>query len=125
MTNAQKNTLRHILNRVQPSINVFRHGDCIGSDEQAHVIAVELSIQVTIHPPTDPTHRAYCSGNQNCESKEYLARNKDIVNNSGLLIATPGEFNEQRRSGTWSTIRYARKQRVNLIVIFPDGTVSK
>jgi predicted Rossmann fold nucleotide-binding protein DprA/Smf involved in DNA uptake len=38
-----------------------------------------------------------------------LVRNRAIVNSSGLLIAAPaGE--EILRSGTWSTVRYARSK---------------
>jgi len=38
----------------------------------------------------------------------YLSRNRAIVDETEMLIATPAEFTEQQRSGTWSTVRYAR-----------------
>ena len=54
--------------------------------------------------------------------KPYLERNKDIVDETGLLIATPkGE--EIVRSGTWSTIRYARKNHKKIIIIMPNGNL--
>ena len=36
-------------------------------------------------------------------------RNKDIVNSCDILIACPENDKEVIRSGTWSTIRYAKK----------------
>jgi len=39
------------------------------------------------------------------------------------MIATPGEVDEQLRSGTWSTVRFARKQGKPVHVILPDGRV--
>ena len=56
--------------------------------------------------------------------RPYLSRNKDIVRETDMLIATPAEAEEQRRSGTWSTIRFARKLGKPVFVIWPDGTVT-
>lgn len=43
-------------------------------------------------------------------AKPYLERNKDIAN-EGIdgLIAAPSGWVEELRSGTWATVRYARK----------------
>lgn len=55
------------------------------------------------------------------EPKPYLVRNKDIVNASeGMLAAPRGP--EELRSGTWSTIRYARKCRKKVLIMWPDGS---
>lgn len=32
----------------------FHHGDCIGADVQAHMIAMDYPIRIVVHPPTDP-----------------------------------------------------------------------
>lgn len=53
----------------------------------------------------------------------YLQRNKVIVDRCGVLVAAPGEAQEQLRSGTWSTIRYARRVGRPVIMVLPDGTV--
>jgi hypothetical protein len=45
----------------------------------------------------------------------------DIVVESELLIATPKEVKEQLRSGTWATVRRARKVGIPIILITPDG----
>lgn len=105
-------------------IDVLDHGDCIGSDEQAHKIADKIrGMRIRIHPPIKTDKRAYCKGMWIAPPKPYLERNKDIVNNTHMLIATPFEFEEQLRSGTWSTIRYAVKQGRPVHIIFPDGSV--
>jgi predicted Rossmann fold nucleotide-binding protein DprA/Smf involved in DNA uptake len=48
-----------------------------------------------------------------------LVRNKVIVNISDVILATPFEDKEVMRSGTWSTIRYARKVGKTPIIILP------
>jgi hypothetical protein len=89
----------------------FHHGDCIGADEQAHNIVREFFplVRIIIHPPINSSKRAFCKGDVLWTPKEYLDRNKDIVNESDTVIAAPKENIEVLRSGTWSTIRYAKK----------------
>ena len=104
----------------------FHHGDCIGADAQAHDIAVAEGYIPIIHPPIDDKKRAFCEAlrPQNIRNpKPYLERNHDIVDDCSLLIATPGEVTEQLRSGTWATIRYARKIGRALAIIYPDGSL--
>lgn len=97
----------------------FHHGDCIGADEEAHRIALEVGIPViVIHPPLHKVKQANCStkyphGQSRVivrEPRDYLDRNKDIVNETEGLIAAPKMNQEELRSGTWATVRYARKK---------------
>lgn len=101
----------------------FHHGDCIGADEQAHMLARALWFKVFVHPPEDRSKRAYCTVSQPDRiaiPKPYLLRNKDIVDQTEVLIAAPkGE--EEQRSGTWATIRYARKLNRPTYICYPDG----
>lgn len=103
------------------------HGDCIGSDASAHVLAQNKGYRIHLRPGAGPGWlRAFCrvvDGDICYAAKPYLERNRDIVDASTVLIATPGEMTEQLRSGTWSTIRYARKRGRRVIIIFPDGSV--
>lgn len=99
----------------------FHHGDCIGADAEAHAIAIGLGFRAFIHPPIDPKKRAWCEASWLFEPKPYLDRNHDIVDAAQFLIAAPGEPIEQLRSGTWATIRYARKINRNLLIIGPKG----
>lgn len=102
----------------------FHHGDCVGSDAEAHAIARTFKdLAIVVHPPTDSRLRANCQGDRVLAPLEYLARNRAIVNSVDAMIATPAEEHEIMRSGTWSTIRYARAKRVSCHVIKPDGRV--
>ncbi len=122
MTDAQRATLRTWLVEHYP--DSLHHGDCIGADAQAHALALEWGIPVTLHPPEDGSKRAFCVGAVNVAGlKPYLERNHDIVDYTGVLIATPKGYSEERRSGTWATVRYARKMGRRVIIIHPDGTL--
>lgn len=102
------------------------HGDCVGSDAQFHglVRLLHPTACIKIHPPLNPRHRAFCLGDLRFPRRDYLDRNKDIVDLSEYLIATPHELTERQRSGTWSTIRYARKQGRGILIVFPTGKLS-
>lgn len=102
--------------------DMFHHGDCVGADREAHSLALTRLIKIHIHPPEDPKARANCEGyTEIAEPKPYLDRNHDIVDACDVLFAMPSSREEEQRSGTWATIRYARKQEKALIVIWPDG----
>ena len=119
MTDSQKEAVYKLL--VYASL--LHHGDCIGADSDAHTIADKLKVATVIHPPSNPSKRAFCNSDFICGEKSYLDRNHDIVNASENLIATPKESKEVLRSGTWATIRYCgKKNRGEYIVIYPDGS---
>lgn len=100
----------------------FHHGDCIGADAQAHMVAFGLKFRIIVHPPIIDKKRAFCKGYSEIRiQKPYFDRNHDIVDQTEILIATPGEAEEQLRSGTWATIRYARKKGGHPVIIGPDG----
>ena len=101
----------------------LHHGDCIGADKAAHLAARRVGASVVIHPPLVKSKRAFCESALVLPPKAYLERNKDIVDATEVLIACPKSSNEEVRSGTWSTVRYARKQKKMEIIIFPDGAV--
>lgn len=103
----------------------FHHGDCTGADEQAHVIARICGYFIVVHPPTDPKKRAWCTGDFAMTPAPYLERNAAIVRSTLELIATPGETAEQVRSGTWATIRQARRLRRPTTIVWPDGTYTE
>lgn len=99
----------------------FHHGDCIGADEQAHAIAIKYKARTIGHPPIKTSLRAYTINDQNMPPKTYEERNKDIVNNTSLLIACSLTPYETLRSGTWQTVRYAEHVGKETIIIGPDG----
>lgn len=120
MRSAQLATFARIL---QSRFGEFHHGDCIGSDKQSHEVARDWGFKIILHPPSNPSKRAFCQADEVREKKPYLDRNKDIVKETEELIATPSGFEEELRSGTWSTVRYARKLGRRVTIIWPDGSV--
>ena len=103
--------------------NEFHHGDCIGADREAHDVAEERDMVVVIHPPSIVTKRAWRFAVETREPKPYIERNHDMVDECWYLIATPGEPEEQLRSGTWATVRYARTVGRCIWLALPDGSV--
>lgn len=122
MTSRQSKQFRRLIYRVSQ----LHLGDCVNADAQAFEIAVSLGIRTIGHPPDYVGKRAYCAFDEERPAKPYLDRNRDIAaEGEGGLIATPKGWTEAfRGSGTWATIRYARKLHRRVWIIMPDGTVS-
>lgn len=89
----------------------FHHGDCLGADAEAHEIVYNMNTktEIIIHPPSDPSKRAFKKGDETKEELPYLERNHKIVDDTHLLIAATSSLREELRSGTWATVRYARQ----------------
>jgi hypothetical protein len=122
MTELQRSTYAMLL--IALTVTELQHGDCIGADADAHDLARTVpAIHITARPCTIRSKRAFKTADVTFPPKAPLDRNTDIVSASDLLIATPGEFAEVMRSGTWSTIRRARKRKIPLYIIWPDGTI--
>lgn len=88
-------------------------------------MAVGMGYEPVIHPPRDEKKRAFKKAARSGPPFEYLDRNRNIVRQTELLLATPGEKEEVLvGSGTWATIRFARKKaNYKVVVIFPDGSL--
>ena len=130
MNSKQILALQEVLEELAPEDNImmdeFHHGDCEGADEQADNIAWQYFNHVVIHPPIDVKYRAYLGYEPDytgfykiLKPKEYLERNKDIVDAVDVLIFAPETKEEELRSGTWSTVRYARKKGKRVIGLEP------
>lgn len=120
-TQQQRTTLRYLFNELQ--ISVLHHGDCIGADCQAHRIARQLFARIVIHPPINDTKQARLPADETLPAAPYLVRNRAIVDASQGVITCPvGTVEQFRGSGTWHIIRYARKTKKRLWIIWPDGT---
>jgi hypothetical protein len=117
-----------LIDRLNQTV-ILHHGDCFGADAEAHDIALSCGLYVHIHPPINESKRAWkqvpaahvFDGRWVNPPLEYLARNKVIVDSAQILFATPHEDAEQLRSGTWSTVRYARRKGRQVILILPNG----
>lgn len=104
----------------------FHHGMCVGSDEQAHELAVDYGYLAVGHPASDLPPEVRGSFKDVWSVQVALpALDRDaIIADQPILIATPHTFNEVRRSGTWSTIRYGWRHAGTLVwIVKPDGHV--
>ena len=129
MTLWQRNTFRDLIIELSAGEELeFHQGCCLGADATATSLVAEhtkskiLAYPCTIKSMTDANALKVSQTVQ--VIKPPLDRNKDIVNASDILIACPNGP-EVLRSGTWSTVRYARKQNKRIIIIWPDGTITK
>lgn len=117
--------LKKILEEHPDHVVELHHGACIGADEQAAIIAKRLGFRVIAHPgtPKDPKNMMYRSDwNENdvvLPEKPFIERDHDIVDETERLLATPLTRAEMTRSGTWTTVRYARKQNHPIDLILP------
>ena len=115
MSKAQMATLLSFLDKFV--CGEFHHGDCLGADSEAHVLASATGYRIVVHPPENPKARAYCKYDEIWGPKPYLDRNKDIVDRCHVLIAAPHHDLETLRSGTWATVRYARRKQKPIILL--------
>lgn len=108
MSKWQEACLKELL--VQLSCTELHHGDCIGADAEAHNIARQLGgIKVVGYPCDIESKRAHCLVDEVKAVLKPLVRNKLIVQSVEYLIVAPRTNEEELRSGTWSTYRYARQ----------------
>ena len=105
-------------------INVleFHYGDCVGADEDAVALIRVFHPEATVvmHPPKDGSRRAYTQADVVRPERDYLERNHNIVDACELLLAAPHTRDEVLRSGTWATIRYARKVGRDVQLFLPQ-----
>lgn len=123
MTTNQKVAFSHIIDGMGRELH---HGICKGADAEAHVMARIRGYKIIGHPPTnsimvDEEIRRDCQELR--DPDPYLIRNDHIVIETDVLIAAPYEHKEELKSGTWSTIRRARKYKKPHIIIYPSGSV--
>lgn len=111
------------LDKLQPT--EVHYGMCEGGDDEFYdlvlllrneIKAIPSNCKIIGHPPINKNKYAHRDCDELREPKDYLVRNKDIVDETSMLIACPlGE--EVLRSGTWATVREARRQQKEVIII--------
>jgi hypothetical protein len=124
LSDDQKTKIKEILDKCETDITVL-HGDCVGADTDFHNLCInykqrnpDKNLTIHIYPPNNKTMRAFNVGDLIMNEEPYLVRNDNILKNSHYLIACPIDKNiEILRSGTWSTIRKARKQNKIIYIL--------
>lgn len=107
----------------------FHHGCCLGADASAVDMVDRVHGRAVIvgHPGDMPDFTS-----SNClrlsdelrPAKNNLARNRDIVSECEVLLACPKGPEQVKGSGTWATVRYARKAGKRVVIFWPDGTIT-
>lgn len=121
----QERNFKRIVSRIEPV--EFHHGCCIGWDEEAHNIIVEMygdKVLIVGHPPLNTIKMAKKLTAPRMimrKPKEYLVRDKQMAIEGDILVACPKQLEEVIRSGTWATVRYAKALKKIVYVIFPTG----
>ena len=132
MNNTQKFFIRRFLEEIEdkrPHVELWaHHGDCIGADDEFDTLAIQAGFNIHLHPPTETKWRAWRTGTADIVDEElpYRKRNQAIVDAASLLIAAPHRAEDDSastRSGTWMTIRMARKAGKPHVIIYPNGEV--
>jgi hypothetical protein len=119
MTPPQLATLLEVLRMLRPG--EFHHSCCIGADSEAASLCG--LIWMVGHPPADTKLMADTKDSERREPKTHFARNRNIVDESEVLLVCPREMSHQDRGGTWYTHDYAVKVGKRTIIIWPDGRV--
>lgn len=124
---AQKDTLVEYLATLKQDFGAWTtvHGGCVGADELFHVIASSQGYRAIVRPSLIKAKQSRISMSAEVvyPPTQPLKRNNLIAKDCHIMLATPKQSYEVLRSGTWSTIRYARKFNKPLIIIRPDGSV--
>ena len=116
---SQKQKEQFVLEMLKLEPTEFHHGDCEGADAEAHDIVREFfpAAKIVVHPPLNSSKRAFKDGDETREPDDYLPRDERIVNETSFLFGAPKSNIELKRSGTWYTIRYARRKDKKYIVL--------
>lgn len=128
MTPAQTHTVDALLARLaaeHPARPLTAlHGDCLGADADFDALCKRRNVPVKILPADIPAMRAHCESEPLAPPQPPLARNRQIVATSNLIIACPRTRDEVLRSGVWATIRAMRRKPGPVYLVIPDGTLT-
>lgn len=107
------------------------HGLCLGADHEFHVQVRGFGYRIVGHPGILSNGARYLR-DEKAElevdelrpERAMLVRNEDIVLSSDVMIAAPHQKQEQfKGSGTWATMRYTKKSKKPLLIVYPDGAI--
>lgn len=101
----------------------FHHGGAAGADTEAHEIAYDAGCRdLHVWLPVGKTWPPMQYTTIHHTGTGALRRNHFTIYGANLLIATPRQAKEIRRSGTWATVRAARKAGIETKVLVPQPT---
>lgn len=98
----------------------LHHGDCQGVDVEVAAAARQLGWRIVCHPPVLTEAQGHFGGDEIRRPKGYLERDRNIVDETELLIVVPKHDQWQPRGGTWYTHDYAVKKGKPLKIFYPN-----
>lgn len=101
----------------------LHHGDCEGVDVQVAEIAHGLGYKVVCHPPIKDDLRALHKSDVFRKPLSYFARNRNIVDETDVLIVVPYQNTRQNSGGTWYTHSYCEKKQKPFMIVWPQGGI--
>lgn len=124
MTPHQKSELKVFLSlRVKKyGVGVFHHGLCIGGDQEAHEIALELGYRIYGHPPIDQKLMYEFDTSEFVHLDRpfsFSGRNQRIVLNSKILFAAP----RVGSVGTYNAIRHAENYSLPHAIVYENKPI--
>jgi len=102
-----------------PAGTELHHGDCVGVDIEVAEIAQELGFKVICHPPEKDELRAFHKSDEIRKPYNYLRRDRNIVDETDMLVIVPMHTEWQPSGGTWYTHDYAEKKHKPIRIFFP------
>jgi len=126
MTENQQRELIEALNELKPV--VAYHGNCIGADTNFHTMIIAWrnvtgnKCLIEVYPCDIINQQSTCCPTADIINpiERPLVRNRLMVDRCDVLIACPRTMEEELRSGTWATIRYARKLKKRIVFLRPE-----
>lgn len=97
----------------------LHHGDCIGADYTIAMMAHKLGFLIVCHPPISYALRGFAIYDQVRPALTYFERNRNIVDETDLLLVFPMQMTHQAKGGTWYTYDYAIKAGKPVKMFYP------
>ena len=120
MNPRQRKAFRELAEKNSFFWTIFNHGSCKGADKDASNIVFELcASRIVAHPCNLSAQQAVTHAHARREVLDPIERNHVMVDESDILVAVPATKDEVIRSGTWATIRYAKKMGKEVIILYP------
>jgi hypothetical protein len=100
----------------------LHHGDCRGVDVEVAAIARYLGWRIVCHPPKSKEMQGFYGGDEVRGPQGYLQRDRQIVDETELLLVVPLHDEWQPQGGTWYTHDYAVKKNKPVEIFYPNGS---
>lgn len=131
MTTAQLEAIEDIILRTVSKYSgkvVAVDGMCVGADTEFNTLAKKADCYCIAYPGhyrNSPENTSLVGGgvyDEIRESDTHFSRNRRIVDDTNVLLATPRSRDTSGRGGTNYTINYAKKNKKPVYIVYPDGT---